>query len=317
METGQKPMATANNSNITNLTNQDLSIQISLNGLSFCGLHTKTNTITFIKHVVLEKKTTPIQILDKLKHCFNTINELQRSFNQVNVIYVNELATLVPKALFDENHLADYLKFNSKILKSDFVTYDTLDINNSVNVYVPYVNTNNYIYDKFGSFSYKHYATVLIDNILTAEANSNQTKMYVHVGHAHFEIVVVTLGKLQFYNTFEFLTKEDFIYYLLFTVEQLALNPETLQLVFLGNIHQDDMLYNIAYKYIRHVSFGHRKDDYSYVERPETAYSDFVLIHSFSWELFPDSLKAENYRLLSTCPFAQQPTWPKKPYSTF
>jgi len=41
---------------------------------------------------------------------------------------------------------------------------------------------------------------------------------------------------------------------LLFTAEQLNLNPESFSLEFLGDITEDDAYYKITYKYIRNVS---------------------------------------------------------------
>jgi hypothetical protein len=57
------------------------------------------------------------------------------------------------------------------------------------------------------------------------------------------------------FNSFEYQTPEDFIYYLLFTAEQLSLNPEIFQLELLGTITRNDPYYAMAYKYIRNVSF--------------------------------------------------------------
>ena len=51
----------------------------------------------------------------------------------------------------------------------------------------------------------------------------------------HFEIIVIANKKLQLYNTFQFTSKEDFIYYVLFTAEQLKLNPEKFELLLLGS----------------------------------------------------------------------------------
>jgi hypothetical protein len=79
--------------------------------------------------------------------------------------------------------------------------------------------------------------------------------MYLNIEVSDFEIVVVENNLLKFYNRFEYLTKEDFIYYLLFTAEQLQLNPEEFPLVLIGAIAEADELYLIAYKYIRDVSF--------------------------------------------------------------
>lgn len=261
-------------------SNKNLSIQISLNGLSFCILNTDSNTIVFLKEISTDKKETPYKILDLLIDAFETEQALQTTFNDIQVIHENELATLVPKALFQEDNLADYLKFNSKILRSDFISYDYIEINQSVNVYVPYVNINNYIYEQFGAFSYRHFSTILIERILEKEQAETDTKMYVHVQNSHFEIVVIKQGKLLLYNSFEYSTKEDFIYYVLFTAEQLQLNPDELILVFLGNVSDNDALHSIAYKYIRHIRFASRKDSYKFLEKPKSNHAYFTLIHS-------------------------------------
>lgn len=275
-------MTLKNNKNHNQLTNLELSIQISLSGLSFCTLHRDTNTITNLKHIDFDKKLNPLDLLDKLTHLFNSETALQTQFAKVNVVHINELSTLVPKPFFNEDCLADYLKFNSKILKSDFIAFDDMKSIDSVNVYIPYVNINNFIYEKFGSFTYKHFSTVLIEQILRIEKNNSVTKVYVNVSSDHFEIVIVKKGKLVLYNTFEYSTKEDFIYYILFAAEQLQLNPENLSLLFLGNVNKGDQLYKIAYKYIRYVFLGNREDEFKYSvdAQPESYHSNFTLINS-------------------------------------
>ncbi len=272
---------TQKSNTITKLTNQELSIQLSLSGLSFCILQKETNTISTLKEIDFDKKLNPLEVQDQLEHLFNTESTLQKTFSKVYLIHENELSALVPKPLFNEDCLADYLKFNSKILKSDFITFDNIDINDSVNVYVPYVNINNFIYEKFGAFIFKHFSTVLIQQILHIEKNSDTPKLYAHITSDHFEILATEKGKLMLYNTFEFNTKEDFIYYVLFTAEQLKLNPETFNLIFIGDVVEDSDLYQIAYKYIRHVSFGKRYDNYNYASSPKSGYSNFTIINSF------------------------------------
>ena len=272
---------TLNSKNIETNKHIELSIQISLNGLSFCILENDTQTISFLKRITFSKKQNPFELLEQLKGIFISEKALHADFNKVTLIHVNELATLVPETLFNENCLSDYLKFNAKILKSDFIAFDSIKSNNSVNVYVPYVNINNYIYEKFGAFNYKHFSTVLIENLLLEEKNNTNAKMFVHVETTHFEIIVVQQGQLVLYNSFEFKTKEDFIYYILFTAEQLNLTPDTLQLVLLGLINANDTLYNIAYKYIRHVHIYNKTYKYKYSTPTNTNHSNYALTHSF------------------------------------
>lgn len=269
------------NKHVINSKKIKLSIQISLSGLSFCILNPKSNTITFIKEVNFEKKVNPLQLLEVLQEQFNTESILQEHQYDVCVIHDNNLSALVPKPLFHQDNMADYLKFSSKILKTDFITYDELLQNDSINVYVPYININNYIYDLFGEFTYKHISTVLISALLQKEKNTPTTQVYVHVSKTHFELIIIEQSKLLFYNSFEYETAEDFIYYILFTAEQLNLNPETLQLVLIGAITNNSSLYKIIYKYIRNVKFGTRQDTYKYNTKPTTNYSNFSLIKSF------------------------------------
>ncbi len=217
MVTGQKYMVTTTNK-INNISNLKLSIQVSLSGLSFCILNIETNTVTYLKTFGFDKRLNPNQVLDSLQHYFNSEPELKETFSEVIVIHKNELSTLVPKALFNEDNLADYLKFNNKILSTDFITFDEITLNDSANVYVPYININNYLYDVFGEFTYQHFSTILIEEVLKAEKNAEKPKMYVNICNEYFEVVIVENGKLKFYNTFEYYTKEDFIYYILFII---------------------------------------------------------------------------------------------------
>ncbi|WP_136481011.1 DUF3822 family protein [Cognatitamlana onchidii] len=272
-------MALTNNSS-NKLTNLELSIQISLSGLSFCILERDSNTITSLYNKDFNKNLNPLEILDHLKHLFKTNKALDSDFKKVSIIHDNDLSVQVPKPLFNEDQVADYLKFNAKILKSDFITFDTIEENDCVCVYVPYININNFIYDKYGTFTFKHISTVLIETILKLEKDGLYQKVYVNVKKGSFEIIVLDSGKLKLYNAFKYTTKEDFIYYLLFTAEQLNLDTEVFKLVLLGNINKNDELYEITYQYIRHVSFGEHLNSFRYLKAPKLSHNHFSLINS-------------------------------------
>ena len=81
-------------------TNIELSIQISLSGLSFSIRNTDSNTITAIKEFRFEKRLNPLEVLDELKAIFTNESVLNQSFANVIIIHDNELSTLVPKSLF-------------------------------------------------------------------------------------------------------------------------------------------------------------------------------------------------------------------------
>jgi hypothetical protein len=97
----------------------------------------------------------------------------------------------------------------------------------------------------------------LIEKLVNQYKNFDDDFCFVNVTGNSFEIVVTKNKKLELYNCFDFKTKEDFIYYILFTAEQLNLNPEEFELILLGDIEKESELYTILYQYIRKIKFYH------------------------------------------------------------
>ncbi|WP_179018968.1 DUF3822 family protein [Winogradskyella forsetii] len=262
---------------------KELSIQINLNGLSFCILNKTDNTIEFLKSITFEQRLNPVEVLNRLKAELSSNTVFSEDFNAVLVIHQNELATLVPEQLYDATHKVDYLKFNSKILGNDFITEDEISINKSVNVYVPYVNINNYIFDTFGEFVYKHSSSILIDSVLQNTETKEESIVHIHVNKSTIELLVIDNGKLQLFNVFEYYSKEDFIYYVLFVFEQLNLDVETTAVELSGHINKEDELFTILYIYVRHVSFIEKK--YSFDISAETdkrhLHQHYLILNSF------------------------------------
>lgn len=233
-----------------------LSIQFSLGGFSFCISNLETKELQHFTGYTFDVNcVSPEALLSEIEILYDENSLLKQKFERITIIHQNNLSTLVPAPLFDENELKIYLDYNIKTLANDYAAFDNLNQVDIKNVYIPYVNINNFFFQKFGEFEYKHHATVLIDKLILHSKNNVEKHFFVHITNNNFDIVVVENSKLLFYNSFSFSTKEDFIYYILFTAEQLQLNPEELLLFFIGDIEEESELYHIAYQYIRNVDF--------------------------------------------------------------
>ena len=278
METGQKTIQ--KKTRIDKASNIKLSIHISLNGLSFCIIDLFSNQVSFLRTYSLSKKNTPKDLLKVLKKAFKDNAELNNNFSSVKVIHYNSLSTVVPGVLFDKNNTLSYLKFNSKILQNDYVAYDKIFNNECVNVYIPYVNINNYIFKIFDVFVYNHYSSIILEKVKLIEKNATTPTLYLNINENHMELIYFAENKLVFYNRFDFNSTEDLIYFLLFTLDQLKLNPEEIPMVITGNISENDDNYRIIYKYVRNVSIYN-----SEINKENKFYknlkSDITLLNSF------------------------------------
>tara|TARA_B110000503_G_scaffold80572_1_gene123411 strand:+ start:3956 stop:4789 length:834 start_codon:yes stop_codon:yes gene_type:complete len=240
--------------------NIELSIQFSLDGFSFCVLDSKTQKDIYFTQYQFEETLNSLEdLLKRIETIFKNDANLQIEYAAVSVIHQSNLSTIVPSKYFDKKSLANYLNFNIKTLKTDFITFDNINTIDAKNVYVPYVNINNYLFQNFGEFEYQHHSSILLEKLLKIES-STEKKMYVNVSKSSFDIVVLENRKLIFSNSFSYTTKEDFIYYILFTAEQIQLNTEEFKLYFMGEIEVESEIYKIAYTYIKNIFFLESKN---------------------------------------------------------
>ena len=259
-----------------------LSIQLSLDGFSFCIIDKNTNEVNLIKNIPFENNSsTPEKHLKNIEKIYKTEDLLSKNYDSVNISHVNELATFVPKPLFDPNHINSYIKYSSKTYKNDYIVYDEIENHDMFNVFIPFVNINNFLLEKYGSFEYKHFSSILVENLLNTYKFSERPHLFVDLHDQHFEIVAIADNKLVLYNSFKYTTKEDFIYYILFTAEQLNFNPEKFELVLSGSIIKDDAFYKIAYDYVRNISLLENRSKYTFSDN------------------FTEEIKREFYTLLN------------------
>ncbi|WP_199269189.1 DUF3822 family protein [Polaribacter sp. L3A8] len=269
------------NSTITLQHTKDtkLSIQFNLDGFSFCITNNTTKETTYFSEYVFdEKQVSPESLLKKIEAIFKTDVQLQNDFSSVLVVHQNNLFTLVPSPYFSEDKLSEYLNFNIKTLATDFIVFDDIQNIDAKNVYVPYVNINNYLFQNFGEFEYKHHLTILIEKLISFNS-SDKKKVFINVSKHNFDIVVLHNKQLVFSNSFYFDTKEDFIYYILFTFEQLKLDVEETELSFTGDIEKTSEIYKIAYQYIRNISFL-ESNNKIFNQLSASKHSNYILLNS-------------------------------------
>ncbi|MGY0408125.1 MAG: DUF3822 family protein [Polaribacter sp.] len=242
-------------------TDKKLSIQFNLDGFSFCIQDKRTQKdIYFREYKFEETQPTPEHLLTKIEYIFKTDTHLQEDFSSMLVIHQNNLNTLVPNVFFDEQKLKSYLNFNIKTLATDFITFDGLEPIEAKNVYVPFVNINNYLFQNFGEFTYQHHISIFIKKLLQ-QVKTDAKTMYVNVSKTTMDVVVLENKKLLLANTFSYTSKEDFLYYILFIAEQLQLNTAAFLLYLSGEITLDSATHKILYQYIKNVYFMESKND--------------------------------------------------------
>lgn len=205
------------------------------------------------------------------------------SFNKVSFCFTGNKSTLVPDPLFLEDQIERYLSFHYTVASHERILVDQLPVLGAKNIFAIPSGLEKLILDKFPQSKIHHHATSFIESVLMNNKNKDEKIITIQVRMSGFEMTVTKRNDLLFYNSFRYVTTEDFLYYLLFTMEQLEMNPESTPLVFTGAAERNSAIYISTCKYIRDVSFGERTHhcDFSYAFEKIPAHFHYNLFSQY------------------------------------
>ncbi len=209
-------------------------------------------------------------------------------YQSVIVIMDQGSNCLIPAPLFDEREKGTYLAFNTTYRDNCRIATDKLKNADSVNIYYLSNPIVAKIKELWANARIVHLSSVLIESLLITHKNKGfEDKVFVHVRDQYFDLVMLREEKLFFYNSFKFNTKEDFLYFILFAMEQLRLNPETTDVIVSGKIDKDSPLFELAWHYLRSISFAALNENfsYSYVLDEIQSWHHLILFNALQCEL--------------------------------
>lgn len=258
-----------------------LSIHVHVNGFSFFVHNTSTHKGTFF-----HKKTfdTHVNVEALHEEIYSELKEqklLDLQFKEVRCSVENNLATLVPKSLFEESSLHEYVKKDIAVKDNDFVTYDVVPNADWITVYVPFVNINNMLLDTFGTFKYYHAISVWLSSLSNHKSADGELVWSLYKENNHLHIALLRDKKLQFYNCFEADNPKDVVYYVLLTAEKNNVSPNEVPLFICGDMAGADETYLALYEFVRSLNFLKLDNDIQFSSRRINTHQDFCLLNLF------------------------------------
>lgn len=204
----------------------------------------------------------------------------QNNFSLVSSAFHGPSA-LIPTEVFRKEDALQLLSLTLSVNENTVVRFDHLKYSEIFHLYAENELMTSLL-KHFNSSSFLHSGSVFIESEMMRNKNNTEPVVAVNVFAKHYEVVVTHGRKLILYNTFSYANSEDFIYYLLFIMEQLQLNPEKTTLQLTGDIEKSSAAYLITSKYIRNIVFGERPDaDFSYGFDSISSHAHYNLLRQY------------------------------------
>ena len=239
--------------NIT--TSYFLSIQLQLDGFSFCVLDPVSNEYIQFEHTPLKLNEN---ILDVLEAELASNDLLVYPYQKIFVLYNTQNYSLIPQALFQGNE-SQYLDFCfSEEINEETEAYfnNKIKMADSICCFTSPGKLRQIIDRYYKNARYFCQATPFIETaLLSTSINASYNHVHIHIQPTgfYFDIIVTSGNNLKMHNTFKYQNQKEFLYFVLFVFEQMKLDTRNTQVFITGNIEKTSEIISLLKKYIKQV----------------------------------------------------------------
>ena len=234
-----------------------MAIQFALDGLSFALLDTQSQALVGFECYLSDSQMDGDDLFRTLEQALEAKGLNNNAFQSVSCVVDNRFCTLVPVPLFNEAEKKQYLDFAFNVPEDYVILSELLVSAQCRNAFAFPKVLHDKVLTKWKEAKITHSSSVFIESLMQKRINQG---VFVNVRNYDFDMVILENGKLRFFNNFKFKTKEDFVYFLLFAMEQNGLSGQDMPVSFTGLILPSSKIIDLCRRYLKVVRF---------VEQPE------------------------------------------------
>ena len=240
-----------------------LSIQVSLNGLSFCILDPVRNKYIALSHQNFENDLVFDDLLNTIENIIKKDDLLSRSYKSTKLIWLSNINTLIPDIYFKKENLKKYFEFNQKFDYLDEIHFKKLKYVDAYSVFIVPNQIANIFIKQFPDLNFYNQQIPFIEHALF-KYHSELKKVFVNVNDEFIDLSITENGKLLLYNNFVCKAESDMIYFIMYVFDQFNLNTENTELILSGFIDKKTSIYSKLKGFISHIRFDKLPEDFSY-----------------------------------------------------
>lgn len=236
-----------------------LSIQLRLNGFSFCISDPLERKIHYFVEYKIPDYKSRVPSWQEITNLFEDWllqkKWTSEQFRDTQISIESPNFNLLPSSFVSKENLEDQINFSQSI-SYQFVVVKNKILNTSQELLIAiHKGLRSVINEYLSTAKINHSISILHDSIISKSIiNTDDDQIFAYISERNLYLMAYIKKELVFANSYHFTSKEDFIYFILLVYQTVNLTPEKNQLNLLGEISPSSALYNICYQYIRNIS---------------------------------------------------------------
>jgi hypothetical protein len=239
-----------------------LLVNLGPRDIQFGVVDPEDNRLLILEDYVFPKVSSHEEMVLALDQLFEAHPFAKAGFwKQVKFALKNQNFVQVPQALFSEDALQDYLRFNTHVNahQEDFIPV-YLNHSQAVTVFSIHKDLKAWAQKIYPDNPpvFIHQTGALIEGVMEAAKVTEGNPLYIYIDRFKLHVLSAHQGKLIYYNQFAIKQFSDYIKYIMLVMKSLNMNQQSSQVVLWGYIGNNSPHYQEFYKYINNVMFGLR-----------------------------------------------------------
>lgn len=234
-------------------TEYHLSIQVGLDGFSFCILDVHRNKFIVFRHLPL-MIGRPQFLPKKIETIFDEEEILNATYKSISVSYSTHKATLIPKAYSEPDYAAKVATITNEISRNeDVLTNDLPGFNYQLICCYP-KDLMALLNRKFTEFQFRHKSIPLLTSVLNQRDEKKHT-LLINFEKKYIRMIALKGPQILLYNSFYFKNESDFLFYTLNICHNLHFSAERDEIIIGGFVADDSAYIRQLRKYISNIQF--------------------------------------------------------------
>lgn len=226
-----------------------ISIQASLDGFSLLIQHPEQGQVHLAYYIPFTLSSCS-GLVRKVREIIEKLGLTGKTFHSVTVYLSDRLVKLIPVELYSEKTVRRTLALQSPGLKK--MTASGMKLNDHYFLAFSVDSALlDYFSDQFRGCTIKHESHPLLSYLVKNSPDGSRI-MHIHFHAGHFFVSLAGNNQIHFFNSFEYQTPEDALFYLASTMQVTGTN-ET-RVLFSGNLREDSILYKQLIKFFPEAS---------------------------------------------------------------
>lgn len=239
-----------------------LSIQLGLDGFSYCILDTRINKYLIFQNTPLVVGKTQF-LSRKIEAIFDQDERLNASFKNVSVSFSTNKATLIPREFaesLDAQKIASLITEAGRTedLHADKISGFGYQL---ISSYPKELMT--FLNKKYSNFTFTHKSVPLIQSA-AAQRDEKKNSLMINFEKKYIRMIAFKNMQISLYNSFYFKNEPDFLYYTLNIWQNLLFDPDRDEILVGGFVADDSSYIRQLKKYVSNIHFLKPAEGFNY-----------------------------------------------------